>query len=279
MKAKLIFLAILLLFSFITIILYSRYIGTSGLVIKEYPIKNNKIASHFHGLKIVHLSDIHYNKVINSSRLEQIITKINQLEPDIIFLTGDLLDQETNEEDQLSNLLMTMNASLGKYMIEGNHDQDSKNWKKIAENGGFIILENEIELIYHQGTEPIVLFGMSSNYDVNSASEKYKTFENFLNINPNYRDLYKILLLHEPDYIEQFDYQKFDLILAGHSHGGQVKIPFLRPLFLPKGSKKYYNEYYQLETTDLYVSSGIGNSILNLRLFNRPSFNFYRLNT
>ncbi len=279
MKRKFFFLLILLLLTFISILLYSRYFGTSGLIIKEYAIKKSNIASHFHGLKIVHLSDIHYNKVINSPRLKQIATKINQLKPDIIFLTGDLLDQETTQEDQISNLLMTMKASLGKYMIEGNHDKSSKNWKQIAENGGFIVLENEIELIYNQGTEPIILFGMSSNYDDNKANEKYKTFENFLTSNPNYQGLYKILLIHEPDYIEQFDYQKFDLILAGHSHGGQVRIPFLKPFFVPKGAQKYYNEYYQLDATDLYVSSGIGNSILNLRLFNRPSFNFYRLNT
>ena len=91
------------------------------------------------------------------------------------------------------------------------------------------------------------------------------------------RDLYKILLIHEPDYINNIDYSNFNLILAGHSHNGQVKLPFVGGIILPNGAKKYYKEYYKLNNTDLYISSGIGTSQISFRLFNRPSINFYRL--
>ena len=88
---------------------------------------------------------------------------------------------------------------------------------------------------------------------------------------------YKILLLHEPDFIEDVNYQEFNLILAGHSHNGQVRLPFIGALYTPDGSKKYYDEYYDLGKSKLYISSGLGTSTINFRFFNRPSFNFYRL--
>ena len=69
-----------------------------------------------------------------------------------------------------------------------------------------------------------------------------------------------------------------DLVLSGHSHNGQINIPFIKKYFLPKGSRKYYDNYYKVQDTDLYISSGIGLSRLNLRMFNKPSINFYRIN-
>ena len=83
--------------------------------------------------------------------------------------------------------------------------------------------------------------------------------------------------MHEPDKILDFDYNNYDLILAGHSHNGQITIPFIGSLYKPNGSKKYYKDYYELEGTKLYISGGIGTSTLKLRLFNKPSINLYRL--
>ena len=88
---------------------------------------------------------------------------------------------------------------------------------------------------------------------------------------------YKILLLHEPDYVNEITYQNYDLILAGHSHNGQVTPPLIGAIIKPNGAKKYYDEYYSLNSTDLYISSGIGTTKLDFRLFNHPSINFYRI--
>ena len=89
---------------------------------------------------------------------------------------------------------------------------------------------------------------------------------------------YKIILCHEPDYIDKIlkDYD-VNLVLSGHSHNGQINIPYIKKFFLPKGSRKYYDNYYRVKDTDLYISSGIGVSRLNLRMFNKPSMNFYRI--
>jgi len=103
-----------------------------------------------------------------------------------------------------------------------------------------------------------------------------KTMEYFTN---NEDIGYKIILTHEPDYTDTI-LSKYDinLILSGHSHNGQINIPYLKKLFLPYGSKKYYDNYYKINNTDLFISSGIGESRINMRLFNRPSINFYRIN-
>ena len=88
---------------------------------------------------------------------------------------------------------------------------------------------------------------------------------------------YKILLLHEPDTIDNLS-ERFDLILAGHSHNGQVRLPLIGAVILPDGAKRYYEEHYTINNTELFISSGLGTSSLPLRFMNHPSINFYRIN-
>ena len=72
--------------------------------------------------------------------------------------------------------------------------------------------------------------------------------------------------------------EHYDLILAGHSHNGQAKLPFIKPFYLPNNAKNYYDNYYKVENTDIYISNGVRNSIVDFRLFSTPSINVYRLN-
>ena len=90
---------------------------------------------------------------------------------------------------------------------------------------------------------------------------------------------YKIILVHEPDITNQIvkDYS-VNLILAGHSHNGQIRLSIIGPIYTPEYAKIYYDNYYDINGTSLYISSGIGVSTINYRLFNHPSINFYRIN-
>lgn len=289
---KIIFKIIIFLFIiFIITILSAFFIGTKGLIVKERKIKNDLIPSNFHGFKIIHLSDIHYGRIIKEKELAKIIERVNLLKPDIVVLTGDLLDIDkkltTTEINTLTAQLKTINPKINKYAISGNHDLNygKDTWISIIENSDFTNLDNNYELIYNDGERPIIINGMSSNLEDNlSITEKLEPFNNFMNeiqvpdskiINPSY----KILIMHEPDYIDQIEKDLFDLVLAGHSHNGQVRIPYYGALITPKGAIKYYKEHYKVNKTDLYISSGLGTSALNVRLFNKPSFNFYRLTT
>ncbi len=267
-------------------LLYSRYMGTSGLIIKEYKVTNSALPSSFYGFKIVHISDIHYGRTIHKKELATLVKEINLLKPDIIVLTGDLLDKEkplskTDTKDIIENL-KNMNATIGKFAIMGEHDFDKEEWSTIMKDSGFYNLNDTYELIYNKEYEPIMIAGLSTNLKgTKNAKDKIAPINDYINSIQESEDpdtpRYKILLLHEPDYINDITYKNYDLILAGHSHNGQIRIPFIGAITKPNGAKKYFDEYYTLNNTELYISSGLGTTKLDFRLFNRPSINFYRL--
>ena len=273
----------LLLFAIVVIILviaYSRYVGTSGLMTKEYKIETNKIDDSFDGLKIVHFSDLHYKRIINRERLESVVEEINLINPDIVFFTGDLIDKDFDITDQdkidLTECLKMINSKYGKYAVNGNHDyvRDENLLNEIYDGSDFILLNNNYDIIYGDGDDKLFIGGLD-NYSYGKSD-----IDKVMNYFVNNEDIsYKIILVHEPDYADNFiNRYNIDLILSGHSHNGQVNIPYIKKLFLPYGSKKYYENYYEINNTLIYVSSGIGESRINFRLFNRPSINFYRIN-
>lgn len=263
------------------ILLYSRFIATKGLATKEYKITSSSIQDNFHGFKIVHISDIHYGRTTDKKDLNNMVKEVNLLKPDIVVLTGDLIDKDTKLDDilkgEISEALNSINANVGKYAISGNHDNNFSEWESIINDGGFKNLNDTYELIYNDGYTPILLAGLSSNLNNQiDITERYNKILEYSS-NENIKELYKILLIHEPDYISNIDHSNFNLILAGHSHNGQVRLPFIGGIILPNGAKKYYKEHYKINNTDLYISSGMGTSGISFRLFNKPSINFYRL--
>ncbi len=281
-KGKIILYFLIFILIMTSVLLYSRYIATTGLVVKEYKITNKKITDTYNGLKIVHISDIHYGGTILKKDLNNIVKKINILKPDMVFFTGDLFEIEhVNDKNnrELIDELNKIEATIGKYAISGNHDYDHKNeFNQILEESGFINLNDNYDIVYNKSNESILIAGVSTNsYGALKINDKIKPTIEYLQSEEN-KSTYNILLLHEPDFIDDIKYDNFDLILAGHSHNGQVRVPFIGAIYTPYGSKRYYNEHYKLKDTDIYISSGLGTSLLKIRLFNRPSFNFYRIN-
>ena len=246
--------------SLLLIILYGMYIGAKVTFVHEYKITNQIIPNSFHGTKIVHISDILYNS-INKSDLNKIKNQINELNPDIIFFTGNIKrkDYQLTKEDIeiLSNFFKNLNAKLNKYAIIGNQDNESFN--VIMENSNFKILDNKLEDLYYKDTSSIQIIGFNTNNI------------NFDNIETN--NNYKICLFHNPDLIDEI-IKKIDcnLALSGDTLGGEIKI-FNTPLL---DNHKYNKSYSKINKLDFYISNGLGNEI-NVRYFNHPSINFYRL--
>ena len=267
-----IFITIIILI--ILLLLYSRFIGTIGLNTKEYTIEDNNISNDFDGVKIVHFSDMHYKRMITKDRIDKIINEINLINPDIVIFTGDLIDQdsEINEDDitYLKEVLSKINAKYGKYSVIGNHDYsiDIEILRSIYKESNFNLLENSYDIIYGKDNNKLYIGGISTGAFSDTVLNKMKYDE----------ESYKIIILHEPDYTDEIISLNPNLILGGHSHNGQVNIPYLKKYFVPIGSKKYYDEHYLVNNTNLYISSGIGVSRCNFRLFNHPSINFYRIN-
>ena len=280
-KGKMLLYFLILILILTSGLLYSRYVATTGLVVKEYKIANKKITDTYKGLKIVHISDIHYGGTILENDLKNIVNKINILKADIVFFTGDLFETDLVNDSIIREIIKELSrveAKIGKYAISGNHDYDyKKEFNQILEESGFINLNDTYDTIYNKNNESILVAGVSTNsYGALKINDKTKPTMEYLQSEEN-KAIYNILLIHEPDFIDNIEYDKFDLILAGHSHNGQVRVPFIGAIYTPYGSKKYYDEHYKLKDTELYISSGLGTSLLKLRLFNRPSFNFYRI--
>lgn len=271
---KIVFLLIVVISS---ICLYSRYLGTKGLITKEYGIVDSKLPKNFYGLKIVQISDIHYKVTTTKEDLENIVNEINLLKPDIVLLSGDLFDKDIKytEKDykDIKKLLKKIDYNIGKYAIKGEDDLNIKNWDNIINDSNFINLNDSYDYIYSNGIEPILLVGISSNYKNNNINKTLKDIYN--KTNTEYK--YSILTIHEPDIIDDIDYSKFNLIFTGHSHNGQIVLPFIGGIIKDKYSKNYIDNYYDLGNTKMYVSSGIGTSKYKFRLLNKPSINFYRL--
>ena len=133
-------------------------------------------------------------------------------------------------------------------------------------NSNFISLDDKAEIITNTSNESILISGSNYKSDLSYLEE---LFGNKL---PNY----KINIMHTPDTFDDLTHN-FDLVLAGHSHNGQVVIPFYGGVYKIKGAYKYNKPYYKIDNTDFYISSGVGTSTFDFRLFNRPSFNLYRL--
>ena len=266
---------------FILTILYARFISTKGLNINEFKVVNNKIINEYHGLKIVHITDLHYGTTIFEKELDNLVNEVNDINPDVVVFTGDLFDsEETYDKDILINYLSKIKSKIGKYAVSGNHDIKLEDYYEVITNSGFINLDDTYELIYNNSNEPIIISGISTNYeDSSNIGIKTEKFDNYISnlTEDDSKPIYSILLMHEPDFVDNIKLDNYDLVLAGHSHYGQVRLPLIGKLHTPHGSKKYYEKHYKINNTDLYISGGLGTSWLKLRFFNRPSINFYRI--
>ncbi len=252
--------------------IYARYLGTSNLVIKEYSIINEKIPLNFHGLKIVQFSDLHYGTTIKEEELKNVISKINELNPDIIFFTGDLIDNSykisEDEEKLITKELNRLEPNIGIYAVRGNHDIND-NFENIIKNTYIELLNNQNKLLYFDNSStPIMLIALDDNL------KGTQNIDNAFNFEDN--DYYKILITHEPD-----DYDKLpknvNLFLAGHSHLGQVRLPFIGSVYNMEGAKKYKEEKYEIDETNLFISGGLGTTKIKYRFLDKPSINFFRL--
>lgn len=267
---KLFFILVLII---IITIIYARYVGTTGLIIKEYPVNDKNITEGYDGFKIVHFSDFHYGRTTGMEELKNLVKEINLTKPDIVVFTGDFIDKDVKISDQeLSKIieqLQKINSIYGNYYVNGNHDLKFDKFYEMFDTANFINLNDKYDVIYNKSNETIFLSGLST-------SKKTDFLDSALE-NSNYD--YKINIMHYPDYFDNIKKYDFNLVLAGHSHNGQVRLPFYGAVVTPLYAKNYYKPYYKINNTNFYVSSGIGTSSYDFRLFNRPSFNLYRLNS
>lgn len=258
---------------------YAREIEPKLLDINRHAIAHSHIPKSFDQFKMIQFSDTHLGFQYTLKQLEKLIDRINSLNPDIIFFTGDLMDEPNKykNSEQIIPILLKLNAPFGKFAVYGNHDHGGYGtdiYMNIMNKSGFILLQNdshEIQLLDHSRIHIIGLDdAMLGKPDLTKAMDGIPL------------DTYKILLAHEPDLAEMGVGQGIHLQLSGHSHGGQVKIPFFGALITPPYSELYYEGFYELgssqEPMTLYVNRGLGTTRLPFRFLSKPELTVFTLN-
>ena len=270
-------MSFLLVICVLAFYLYTTYVSTRILEVKEKRIVNEKLPDSFNGLKIIQFSDLHYGTTVFYDEVKSLVKEINSRNPDIVVFTGDLIDVsyelQTDEQEKLIKLLKKIDAKLGKYAVGG--EEDGEMFSVIMKQSNFDVLENSYDLIYNDDNKPILLVGLGSKLGGNSdVSESFSYFAG----STHNSEIFTLTISHEPDLIDDvLNNYSTDLFLAGHSHNGNVRIPYIGALYKFDGAKKYDQAYYKIGDTELFVSSGIGTNGPGFRLFCRPSINFFRV--
>ncbi len=238
----------------------------------RYTIRSSKIPRAFDGYKIAQISDIH------SDSVPGLVPEIRAENPDIIVSTGDLIHHSGGYDSALS-LIDTLLDIAPVYAVSGNHETwrgDCAGFSAALEELGAVLPHNRTVTL-KKGGERIGLSGIDDPFSV--VSRKIHAFldEAVSALEPD-RD-YNILLFHRANWLDYFKNSGFDLIISGHMHGGQMRIPGLGGLVSPRSSwsgdrpilfPKYAGGRYALGETTLIVSRGLGNPMLIPRVFNRP---------
>lgn len=275
---KLLSIFLFLIIVVVTIFLYAKYRGIKGLIVKEYRVESEILTSNFSGLKIVHFSDLLYKSTVDKDDVKNLVKRINELKPDIVVFTGDLINKNakiTNEDIEfLETELESISAKIGKYAVYGDEDYSVESYKTIMEKGKFKILNNSYDEIFYKNNDSMFIVGLPS-----SLKEEVKLEEAFAFYKDDEKRKFIIVLVHDGKTIKFLDESTYevDLVLGGHSLNGSVVIPYYGGVFIDDGSYKYYQEHYSKGITDIYISSGIGTNKYPYRIFNKPSFNLYRL--
>lgn len=236
------------------------------MVVSSYGIKNSKIPKSFRGFTIVHISDLH-NRAFGKGQ-EALIKEIAEQRPQMIAITGDLIDSRRTNLSKAMDLIHGAVEIAPVYYVTGNHElRVEKAYGQLKgemEEVGVRICDNRILTIRNEQQDVINLVGLHAACLKNDTLGELMTQVNHQN--------FTILLAHQPESIAHYSQYPVDLVLAGHVHGGQIRLPFVGGLYAPNQGifPKYKEGVYTMNQTQMVVSRGLGNSLFPFRVFNPP---------
>ncbi|WP_409305241.1 metallophosphoesterase [Peribacillus sp. SCS-155] len=253
---------------------YINKIEPGWLEINHLSFSSKAVPKGFDGVKIVQFSDTHLGFQFQLQDLKEIIHVINSLDPDLIMFTGDLMDKpdQYTGYDEIIPVMKECKARLGKFCIFGNHDHGgygSELYSRIMSKSGFILLRNSNRKIQLLGGDEIYISGldepMLGSPDIDKALQGIP------------RNHLAVMLSHAPDTAVTTSKYDVQLQLSGHSHGGQVQIPFFGALVTPPYSEIYREGTYDVGELKLHVNRGLGTTRLPYRFLSRPELTVIRL--
>ena len=269
-----IFLEIIGVSFLIILIVYSFFKEPFDIRLEHKTISLKKLPMNFEGLKIIQISDLHSKKF--SKKEKRILEIISQQKADFLFITGDINEARVSKINSNSKFWEELGkTNFGRtYAVFGNHLYEDKKigpiaLKSILEKSGIKVLDNENIKLEREG-EYIWLLG------VNDIQTNHHNLPKALQGVDNFS--IRILLSHTPEIIDDLKTGDADLILAGHTHGGQVKIPGIRASWIPtKYHGKYARGLFKVKGAYMYVNRGIGNKKLPMRFNSRPEITLIKL--
>lgn len=250
----------LLLILILTVLI--GYLVSQRLSLQRFTVEKNLPSS----VRVSHLSDLHFPNAGVDVNL--IIDAVSEEKPDLIFLTGDIVDGKTTEENltQVGDFFLKLRAVAPVFAVIGNHEIGSlllQNYSAVCRENGVVLLNNEIQIVEVKNM-PILVSGLKDgsifsetnlpDYNVKLSKEK---------------PALSLLLAHRPELLINYSEGSFDAVFTGHAHGGQLRI-FNAGLYAPNQGffPKFTSGRYSHNNTEMFVSRGLGDSISDFRCFN-----------
>ncbi len=234
------------------------------LVITNYTYESDKLGTDLDGYRIVQISDLHNATFGKNNR--KLLDAIKSCSPDMIVITGDLVDSNHTDVERAVSFVEQAVTIAPVYYVTGNHEYwltstDRQQTLQGILSAGAIDLDNLSVPITH-GDSSFLLVGLDDHHLVDETLKRLLTNQDELSI----------VLAHEPQYLQEYADAGADLVLSGHAHGGQFRLPFIGGLIAPDQGflPEYTSGDYTIADTDMIVSRGLGNSIIPIRLFNYP---------
>jgi predicted MPP superfamily phosphohydrolase len=271
-------------------ILWNVYWNQS-IVMRTYTCQNSDIPESFQGYRIVQLTDIHSVRDVKQG--EMIYEKVHLADPDVICITGDLIDSAYYKRNGIKGeqytlrLLEELLKIAPVYMVYGNHEMvlldnpDQNAFKVAVEKLGVEIINNKSFKIYSEDREeyirlagiqdPATLYKSFRYAGIKTNGDRVEAMLDTVTVGVRSEE-FVLLLSHRPEYLEMYDQYSLDVCLTGHAHGGQFRIPFVGGVYAPGQGffPKYTKGVYRTDDLEMYVGVGIGNSTIPLRIFNPP---------
>lgn len=278
-KAK---VALIILAAFCLVFVWTIW-GNTALKVNNQKISSNRIPKAFDGYRIAQVSDLHNGEIGPDN--EKLIARLKNAQPDMIAISGDIIDCHKTDIDVALNFVQKAVAIAPCYYVTGNHEHyiaGYDEFKAAIVEMGVVVLEESSAKIERSG-ESINLIGVNDPTFWNDSayghadSAMKRRLDDLVD---NHGD-YQILLSHRPELFDVYVESGVDLVLSGHAHGGQVRLPLIGGLYAPNQGilPQYDSGLYTWENTNMIVSRGIGNSAFPLRFNNRPEVILIELNS
>ncbi len=263
------------------IFFYSIYISVDRVSLSYETISSNKIPESMNDITIAFISDIKYNEFMDKTRLSNMISKLTTTSPDIVIFGGDMFSEpdknvpDSQMSKDITTILKSIEAPLGKFAILGDQDNVNEDVKKIVSqilyDSDFEVLSDSAIRLRNENSDSISLIGLNNLINGDPKPENAMK-----NINENE---FNILVTHCPDAVSKsgINLEYIDIALAGHSLGGQIYLPVLGPIYTEEGATTYNRGQYDINGSKLYVSNGLGTSKIDMRLMTPPQVLIFRL--